>query len=170
MVLRFHVDYSILKLCNLEICNLAFWLSLLKPFETRYPIFDYEYWILRLKFVERWRANRSGNIPAHPQSKPTRNERLQILYPACENITTSSCNTVTQCQWCWYVCIIYDIFRIHTIEYLGPAQNCWVLGLCLSSGILEARKHNVSETWSVSVLRWGGRRLLSTNLDQWSVF
>jgi hypothetical protein len=24
-----------------------------------------------------------------------------------------------------------------------------------SSGILNIRKHNVSETWSVSVLRWG---------------
>jgi hypothetical protein len=33
------------------------------------------------------------------------------------------------------------------------AQNYWVFGLCPSSGILEARKHNVSETGSVFVLR-----------------
>jgi hypothetical protein len=32
-------------------------------------------------------------------------------------------------------------------------HNDWVFGLCPSSGILETRKHNVSETESVSVLR-----------------
>jgi hypothetical protein len=32
-------------------------------------------------------------------------------------------------------------------------QNYWLFGLCPSSGILESRKHNVSETGSVSVLR-----------------
>jgi hypothetical protein len=35
-------------------------------------------------------------------------------------------------------------------------QNYWVFGLCPSSGILETRKHNVSESWYVSVLRWRG--------------
>jgi hypothetical protein len=34
-------------------------------------------------------------------------------------------------------------------------QNYWVFGLCPSSGTLEARKHNVSETGSVSVLSEG---------------
>jgi hypothetical protein len=29
-------------------------------------------------------------------------------------------------------------------------QNYWVFGLCPSSGILETRKHDVSETGSVS--------------------
>jgi hypothetical protein len=33
-------------------------------------------------------------------------------------------------------------------------QNYWVFGLRPSSGILETRKHNVSETGFVSVLRW----------------
>jgi hypothetical protein len=33
------------------------------------------------------------------------------------------------------------------------SQNYWGFGLCPSSGILETRKHNVSETGSVSVLR-----------------
>jgi hypothetical protein len=32
-------------------------------------------------------------------------------------------------------------------------QNYWVFELCPSSGILETRKHNVSETGTVSVLR-----------------
>jgi hypothetical protein len=35
-------------------------------------------------------------------------------------------------------------------------QNYWVFGLCSSSGILETRKHNVSETGPVSVLRRDG--------------
>jgi hypothetical protein len=33
-------------------------------------------------------------------------------------------------------------------------QNYWVFGLCTSFGILETRKHDVSEAGSVSVLRW----------------
>jgi hypothetical protein len=33
------------------------------------------------------------------------------------------------------------------------AQNYWCFGLCPSFGILDSRKHNVSETGSVSVLR-----------------
>jgi hypothetical protein len=33
-------------------------------------------------------------------------------------------------------------------------QNHWGSGLCPSSGILKTRKHDVSETGSVSVLRW----------------
>jgi hypothetical protein len=35
-------------------------------------------------------------------------------------------------------------------------QNCWASSLCPSSGILNTRNHNVSETGSVSILRWGG--------------
>jgi hypothetical protein len=34
-------------------------------------------------------------------------------------------------------------------------QNCWVFGLCLSTGVQQTRKHNVSETGSVSV-KWEG--------------
>jgi hypothetical protein len=34
-------------------------------------------------------------------------------------------------------------------------QNYSGFGLCLSSGILKIRNHNVSETGSVSILRWG---------------
>jgi hypothetical protein len=35
----------------------------------------------------------------------------------------------------------------------GSSQNYWVFGLFPSSGVLENRKHDVSETGSVSVLR-----------------
>jgi hypothetical protein len=35
-------------------------------------------------------------------------------------------------------------------------HNYWFLGLFPSSSIVENRKHDVSETGSVSVLRWGG--------------
>jgi hypothetical protein len=38
---------------------------------------------------------------------------------------------------------------------IHPAQNYWVFGLCPLSTILETRKHRVSETGSVSILRWG---------------
>jgi hypothetical protein len=34
---------------------------------------------------------------------------------------------------------------------MHQTQNCWVLGRFPSSGILENRKHDVSETGSVSV-------------------
>jgi hypothetical protein len=36
-------------------------------------------------------------------------------------------------------------------------QNYWALGLFPSSGILGTRKHDVSETGSVSVLRFRGK-------------
>jgi hypothetical protein len=40
-------------------------------------------------------------------------------------------------------------------------QNYWGFLLFPSSGILGDRKHDVSETVSVSVLRYGGKHLLS---------
>jgi hypothetical protein len=33
-------------------------------------------------------------------------------------------------------------------------QNHWAFGHCLQSGVLQSRRHSVSETESVSVLRW----------------
>jgi hypothetical protein len=45
-------------------------------------------------------------------------------------------------------------WRVLTMEC--NTQNYWAFGLFPSSGILEARKQNVSETGSVSVLRTGG--------------
>jgi hypothetical protein len=53
-------------------------------------------------------------------------------------------------------------------------RNYWVFGLCPSSGIVKTRKHDVSETGSVSVLRWGGKTstqfgpLQSEDLNHWS--
>jgi hypothetical protein len=53
-------------------------------------------------------------------------------------------------------------------------QNYWIFGLCPSSGILETRKHNVSETGSVSVLRWREETpillgpLERANLNHWT--
>jgi hypothetical protein len=43
-------------------------------------------------------------------------------------------------------------------KFFCMTQNHWVFGLRPSSGILETRKHNVSETASVPVLRWGGEK------------
>jgi hypothetical protein len=53
-------------------------------------------------------------------------------------------------------------------------QNYWVFGLFPSSGILENRKHDDSETGSVSVLRWEGKTstqlgpLETANLNHWT--
>jgi hypothetical protein len=52
-------------------------------------------------------------------------------------------------------------------------QNYWVFGLCPSSGILSTRTHNVLETRSVSILRWGEETptlsgpLERANLNHW---
>jgi hypothetical protein len=46
------------------------------------------------------------------------------------------------------------------------SQNYWIFGLCPSSGILEAKKLNVSGTESISVLRWGGARHLLSWVSQ----
>jgi hypothetical protein len=45
-------------------------------------------------------------------------------------------------------------------KLLGCAQDYCDFGLSLSSGILEKRKHDVSETGCVSVLRWVGEKKL----------
>jgi hypothetical protein len=53
-------------------------------------------------------------------------------------------------------------------------QDYWSFGRCLSSGILETRRHNVSETPSVSVLRRGEETptllgpLERANLNHWT--
>jgi hypothetical protein len=44
------------------------------------------------------------------------------------------------------------------------SQNYWVYELCPSSSILETRKHNISETGSVSILRWEGERIFLTKV------
>jgi hypothetical protein len=53
-------------------------------------------------------------------------------------------------------------------------RNYWVFGICPSSGILKSTEHNVSETVSVSVLRWGRKTptllgpLERANLNHWT--
>jgi hypothetical protein len=54
-------------------------------------------------------------------------------------------------------------------------QNYWIFGLFPSSGILENRKHDVSETGSVSILRSRGETtptqldpLERANLNHWT--
>jgi hypothetical protein len=61
----------------------------------------------------------------------------------------------------------YGHFICNKLRILKASEKCWtwagnycVFGPLPSSGILETRKNNVSETGSVSVLRWGGRHLL----------
>jgi hypothetical protein len=83
------------------------------------------------------------------------------------------------------------IFRLEWRQYVHPkrrwnqatwchllehyfSQNYWVFGLFPSSGILENRKDDVSETGSVSLLRWRGEKtpsqlgpLEKANLNHW---
>jgi hypothetical protein len=47
-------------------------------------------------------------------------------------------------------------FVLKGFDEVYNTQNYWVFGLCPSSGILDTRKHNVSETGSVFVLRLVG--------------
>jgi hypothetical protein len=88
----------------------------------------------------------------------------------CNNKTTGLCylflgngsvNTHTTIEYFWTRCFLFGPCKVvirKTIRaiQLAETQNYWVFGLCQSSSILDARKHNVSETGSVSVLRWGG--------------
>jgi hypothetical protein len=59
------------------------------------------------------------------------------------------------------VITLVESWHFATFQKWSNSQNYWVFGLCPSSSILKAREHNISETGSVSVLRWGGRHLLS---------
>jgi hypothetical protein len=67
-----------------------------------------------------------------------------------------------------YICRFYCIL---TMVY--TARNYWVFGLCPSSGILETRKHDVSEAGYVSFLRCGRKTptqlgpLDRANLSHW---
>jgi hypothetical protein len=71
--------------------------------------------------------------------------------------TAKKCHNRPSVQWRWpYLTsqkgFTLRISRILTMVY--NTQNYWVSGLCPSTGILNTRKHNVTETASVSVLRW----------------
>jgi hypothetical protein len=48
--------------------------------------------------------------------------------------------------------------RENYIEVRLQETELWISGLCPSSGILNNRKHILTETGSVSFLRWGGGR------------
>jgi hypothetical protein len=52
-----------------------------------------------------------------------------------------------------YHCTKTNRQRVLTMVY--TTRNYGIFGPCPSSGILETRKHNVSEIGSLSVLRWG---------------
>jgi hypothetical protein len=48
----------------------------------------------------------------------------------------------------------YYELNLKVLTSVYDTQNFWSSGLCPSSGTLKTRKHYVSETGSVSVLRW----------------
>jgi hypothetical protein len=55
-------------------------------------------------------------------------------------------------------CLKWDVYSSRfwrVLTMVHNTQNYWVFGLCPSSGILETRKHNISETGYVSVPIWG---------------
>jgi hypothetical protein len=55
----------------------------------------------------------------------------------------------------WQLMLSCRIWRLLAMVY--NIQNHWLSGQCPSFGILNTRKHNVSDTGSVFVFRWGER-------------
>jgi hypothetical protein len=78
------------------------------------------------------------------------NSCFKTVSRACRD--SGNCFSVVKLTY-WYKKTEDRIWRILTMVY--DTQNYWVSGLRPSSGILNTRKHNVSETGSVSILRWG---------------
>jgi hypothetical protein len=56
-----------------------------------------------------------------------------------------------------FVALQFDMtFRIYRVQMMAyNTQSHWVSGHCLTSGILNTSKHNVSGSGSVSIFRWG---------------
>jgi hypothetical protein len=54
--------------------------------------------------------------------------------------------------------IMDSLYELSLDQHIYYNQNYWVFGLFSSSDILETRKHDVSETGSVSVFRWRGEK------------
>jgi hypothetical protein len=71
-----------------------------------------------------------------------------------DHTENTSFNTTSVVASCGYRHRPHRIHHFPVNQLL--CQDYWVFGLCPSSGILETRKQNFSETGSVSVLRWGG--------------
>jgi hypothetical protein len=88
------------------------------------------------------------------------------VYQVCEDVTcvqasifyrgvslgflqvSYSCTFLSACSY-------VESQKILTMVLTRTIQNHWVSGLRLHSGIINTRKHNVSETGSVSVFRSG---------------
>jgi hypothetical protein len=63
---------------------------------------------------------------------------------------------MSEVMWACMCYININVSRIwRSLMMTHNSRNYWVCGLCPSSEIINARKHNVSETGSVSFLRWG---------------
>jgi hypothetical protein len=92
-----------------------------------------------------WTSNvllcrRIQNLPPH------------LMSPHTVPIHTDELSSRAQCS-----CIVFSSWWVWNLaEAMTIIQNYWGFRLCPLSGILETRKHNVLETGSVSVLRWGG--------------
>jgi hypothetical protein len=71
--------------------------------------------------------------------------------------------------WASTVCI----FSYRALRRIYNSHNHFVSRLCPSFGIINTRKHNVSKTGSISILRWGGTPILlgrieRANLNHWT--
>jgi hypothetical protein len=81
------------------------------------------------------------------------------------NKSNTSCNFNDVCILCHistsFIICFWENQKCDLLGSKGFWRWCinpdyWVSGLCLSSGILKTREHNVLETGSVSVLWWAG--------------
>jgi hypothetical protein len=129
-----------------------------------------------LKYLKRkgtWTENMPSQIQTvcyqrtvhNNQSLKFRKERFPFLAIILWRFVTI---TDSLCQ-CYVIIASY----LRYIRQAYNLQNYWVFGFFPSSGILENGKH-ISETGSVSVLRWGGEDTYSlgslqrANLDHWT--
>jgi hypothetical protein len=101
------------------------------------------------------KRSRNSQAPAALEFKHVHNEFLFLVSRYLVNTFSGSLHNKHST-----FCDLRQLnFLLKEFPYLFATQNYWVFGLCSSSGILKTRKHNVSETGSVSVLRWTGRHL-----------
>jgi hypothetical protein len=101
------------------------------------------------------------------------NNTCHVLFPDVYMITMSKSTQIMKIGWSAMAVIMLSFMKLADGSKVISAakqrtciiwsvlmtayntQNYWVSGLCPLCGILNNRKHNVSETGSVSVFRWG---------------
>jgi hypothetical protein len=94
---------------------------------------------LNQRFIQPWYYSGHLTSTKHLERLQASQIVIQRRYQSDE-LSVSKMYQIAESEELWWWCI--------------DTQNYWLCGPCLWSGILNTRKHNVSETGSLSVLRW----------------